>query len=63
MSKLNKIMINAELQFMDTEQLRELQERVFLEINQAFKKQDAKELEYFQSLDLLIAARIDYLEF
>jgi aspartyl/asparaginyl-tRNA synthetase len=60
---LNKIMINAEMPTMNTEQLRELQDRVFLAINEAFKKQDAADLRYLQELELQIADRIDYLEF
>lgn len=60
---LNKIMIDAEIQTMNTEQLRELQDRVFIAIDEAFQKQDAAELRYLQELELRIAERIDYLEF
>lgn len=60
---LNKITIKAEMPTMNTEQLRELQDRVFLAIDEAFKKQDEAELRYLQELELQIADRIDYLEF
>lgn len=56
-------MINAEIKTMNTEQLRELQDRVFLAINKAFQRQNAAELRYLQELELRIADRIDYLEF
>lgn len=60
---LNKIVISAEMPTMNTEQLRELQDRLFLAIDEAYQKQDAAELRYLQKLELQIADRIDYLEF
>lgn len=52
---LNKIVISAEMPTMNTEQLRELQDRLFLAIDEASQKQDAAELRYLQELELQIA--------
>lgn len=60
---INKITVENELPHMGVYQLRELQDIVNQEIGKAYQNKNDNDLIYLQDLDLVIAQRIDDLEF